>query len=144
MPFDAKAFDPPGSGAKPEKWLENPAHLLGLHAVMGTLLDKHYVTCADVIKTFMETANSLIEFLASNVPALRQIPAVSTSPSNLRVILLRRLNVLEFYPDTGSTTQAHGMRLRSTPPSLCPAHTRTPALTLPTPCDTPHTCSRRR
>ena len=98
---------------------------------MGTLLDNHYVTCADAIKLFMDTANSLIDFLASNVPALCEIPAVSTTPSNLRVILLRRLNVLEFYPDTGSTTQAHGMRLRSIPPSLYPALTRTPAVTLP-------------
>ena len=75
VPFKAEDFAGPGRGARAEKWLDNPAHLLGLHAVMGTLLDNHYVTCADAIKLFMDTANSLIDFLAANVPALRQIPA---------------------------------------------------------------------
>ena len=48
VPFDAVDFDPPGRGANPERWLQNPAHLLGLHAVMGKLLEEQYVTCADV------------------------------------------------------------------------------------------------
>ena len=86
VPFDAVDFDPPGRGANPERWLQNPAHLLGLHAVMGKLLEEQYVTCADAIELFEDTANSLVDYLASNVRELRGIPMVTTARNNLRVL----------------------------------------------------------
>ena len=44
-------------------WDNNPAHVLGLHAVELRLLEEHKVSCADALDLFSRTANSFIDFV---------------------------------------------------------------------------------